>query len=415
MALADGERARGRRLASGPRPRHPLAVAPWPPRAARPRLGDTMRLRHAVAAAVTTLVGAGTAALAAGRYGSRFALKPSVAGPAPESLLTVHAIGSHRVVLTRTPASERPGVYGLTGIGTHAAVGAVTATTPHLVTRTLLRTDKGALTTGSSVRMTPQAYAGDPGSAHGLDFTDRLVPGELGPLPAWFVPGARATWVIAVHGVGATREQTLPVLPALHRFRFPLLVPAYRNDPGAPSSPDGIGHLGHTEWRDLDAAMRYAAERGARRIVLYGWSTGATMALRALDLSPARKKVNGLVLDSPVLDWRSTVKAAVRSHGLPGALTPLAVRAAEGRTGLHTVRHTDAAAASAPARPTVPTLILHGPDDTFASWPASRALAERRPETVTLHEVRGAPHAAMWNADPGGYEETLRRFLTPLM
>jgi uncharacterized protein len=375
-----------------------------------------MRLRYAVAAAATTVVGAGTAALAAGRYGSRFALKPSVAGPAPEGLLTVHDVGSQRVVLTRTPASERPGTYGLTGIGTHAAVGAVTDTTGHLVTRMLLRVDKGVLAPGAFVRVTPQAYTGDPRGAHGLDFTDCRVPGELGPLPAWFVPGARGTWVIAVHGVGATREQALPVLPALHRFRFPVLVPAYRNDPGAPSSPDGIGHLGHTEWRDLDAAMRYAAEHGAGRIVLYGWSTGATMALRALERSPVRDKVNGLVLDSPVLDWRSTVKAAARSRGLPGALAPLAVRATEGRTGLHTVRRTDAsAAASAPARPTVPTLILHGPDDTFASWPASRALAERRPETVTLQEVRGAPHTAMWNADPEGYEETLRRFLTPLM
>jgi hypothetical protein len=391
-----------------------------------------MRLRYAVAAAATTLIGAGTAALAAGRYGSGFALNPSVAGPAPESLITVHSVTPDRVVLTRTPASERPGVYGLTGAGVHATVGQVLAAGGHWVTRALTRVDKGTLDAGAFIRMTPQAYTGDPRTARGLDFTDVLVPGELGPLPAWYLPGARATWVIAVHGVGATREQTLPVLPALHRFRLPVLVPSYRNDPGAPASPDGIGHLGATEWHDLDAAMRYAIGHGAARLVLYGWSSGAAMALRALHRSPTAGKVTGLILDSPVLDWRSTVTAAVRSRGLPSALTPLAVRAAEGRTGLRGARHADAGAgtgpyagtdsgsgagaeAAVPTGPRVPTLIVHGPDDVFAPWSASRALADRYPDKVALRPVSGAAHTAMWNADPEAYEETLRRFLTPLM
>jgi uncharacterized protein len=399
-----------------------------------------MRLRYAVATAATTVVGAGVAAMAAGRYGSDFVLKPSVAGPAPEGLITVHSATSDEVVLTLTTASARPGVHGLTGPGVHATVGPVAARTGHTVTRALLRVDKGSLAPGGFVRMTPQAYTGDPRSAHGLDFDAVDIPGELGPLPAWFLPGDRRTWVIAVHGVGATREQTLPVLPALHGFRLPLLVPAYRNDPGAPAPPDRMGHLGHTEWRDLDAAMRYAVEHGAVRLVLYGWSTGATMALIAERRSPVRDRVSGLVLDSPVLDWRATVKAAVRAHGLPKVLTPLAIRAAEGRTALRTLPRGDAphqADADRPAegahqagadRPTgaaapdaasaaltVPTLIVHGPDDTFAPWAPSRALADRRPDMVSLHTVPRARHTAMWNADPASYEETLRRFLTPLM
>ncbi|MFC9118144.1 hypothetical protein ACFTWN_33095, partial [Streptomyces sp. NPDC057092] len=64
---------------------------------------------------------------------------------------------------------------------------------------------------------------------------------------------------------------------------------------------------------------------------------------------------------------------------------------------------------------TVPTHIFHGPDDTVAPWRFSRRLAAAHPNTVTLQTVRGASHAAMWNADPDAYEESLRRFLTPLM
>jgi pimeloyl-ACP methyl ester carboxylesterase len=63
----------------------------------------------------------------------------------------------------------------------------------------------------------------------------------------------------------------------------------------------------------------------------------------------------------------------------------------------------------------VPTLVVHGPDDPFADWQDSRALADRHPDLIAFHAVPGAPHAAMWNADPEGYEEALRRFLTPLM
>lgn len=70
---------------------------------------------------------------------------------------------------------------------------------------------------------------------------------------------------------------------------------------------------------------------------------------------------------------------------------------------------------SAPVTLDTPTLILHGPDDTIAPWGPSRELAARRPELVALHTVPQAPHASMWNAGPARYEETLRRFLTPLM
>jgi pimeloyl-ACP methyl ester carboxylesterase len=370
-----------------------------------------MRLRTAAAVAATTVIGAGVAAVAAGRYVSSLALKPHPNGPEAEPLHTVHATTTGRVTLTRSVASSRPGIYGLAGDDVHAVVGEVLSTTPDTVTRSLERVQRGALTPGTRVRITPQLYEGDPSSALGLGHAEVEIPGELGPLPAWFVPSARDTWVITVHGIGTTREHPLNVMPALCGQLFPVLDIAYRNDPGAPESPDGLAHLGDTEWRDLDAAMRYAASRGADRFILYGWSTGATMALRAAAHSPLSDRVSGLVLDSPVLDWQSTVRATAAARGVPGALLPLGVRAAEGRTGLHAARIADAAD---PDRLPVPTLIFHGPDDTIAPWAPSRELAARRPDRVILHPVPGAPHAAMWNVDPHSYEETLRRFLTPL-
>ncbi|MFE3549524.1 alpha/beta hydrolase family protein [Streptomyces kronopolitis] len=375
-----------------------------------------MRLGTAAAAAAITVIGAGAAAVAVGRYASDTALKPSPDQPFPgDSRLTVHSATESRIALTRSLATLRPGTYGLTGSGCHAVVGSVVHGLPHpadAVLRRLERVTHGTLRPGHRMRLTPQVHIGNPRDALGLDHADVDIPGELGALPAWFVPGVRDTWVITVHGLGTTREHPMVVMPFLHRHRLPILDLAYRNDPGAPRTADGIHHLGETEWRDLDAAIRYAVRYGAQAVVLYGWSTGATMALRAATRSALRDRISGLVLDSPVLDRGATVRALAGARRVPRALLPLVVRAAEGSTGVPLDRPADAVD---PEELDIPTLLFHGPDDRIAPWAASRAFAARRADLITLQPVPHAPHAAMWNAAPSPYEEALRRFLTPLM
>ena len=249
-----------------------------------------MRTLKATATAVTVAVAAVAATVAAGRFASDAALKVPPGKPLPtEPRLTVHATAADRITLTRTLASQRPGVYGLNGNGSHAVVGEVLDTAPHpadTVVRRLERVTHGTLEPGDKVWFTPNVHIGEPSTALGLDHADMDIPGELGTLPAWFLPGARETWVITVHGLGTTREHPMNLMEFLHRQRFPVLDLAYRGDAGAPRPPDGLGHLGETEWRDLDAAIRHAVRYGAEQVVLHGWSTGATMALRAATGSP---------------------------------------------------------------------------------------------------------------------------------
>jgi pimeloyl-ACP methyl ester carboxylesterase len=375
-----------------------------------------VRTARATAAAVTAVIGVGAAAVAAGRWAGDAALKAPPGRPLPtEPRLTVHGTAAGQISLTRDLAALRPGRYGLSGNGSHAVVGPVLAgasDTADTVVRRLERVTHGALKPGDKAWLTPNVYVGNPRAALGLEHADIDIPGELGALPAWFVPGARDTWVIAVHGLGTTRELAMNVMEFLHRNRFPVLALAYRGDLGAPRPPDGLNHFGETEWRDLDAAIRYAVRYGARQVVLHGWSTGATMALRAAARSGLRDRVSGLVLDSPVLSWETTLRALAAARRTPGPLLPLAVRAAQGRTGLYGDRLGDPDPA---AGLRVPALVFHGPDDTVAPWQLSRRLAAARPDLVALRTVGNAPHGAMWNADPQGYEEALRRFLTPLM
>jgi pimeloyl-ACP methyl ester carboxylesterase len=372
-----------------------------------------------VKAATVTAVAGAAAAVAAGRLAGDAALKTPPDRPLPtEPHLTVHDVGEDWITLTRDLATLRPGVYGLVGRdtgdgGPHAVVGPVREDLPHAADAVVRRLDgvvRGSFHRGDRVWLTPSLRVGNPVTALDLTYADVEVPGELGLLPAWFLPGQRSTWVIAAHGLGSTREQVLNLLPFFHDQAFAVLALAHRGDRDAPRSPDRRFHFGETEWRDLDAAIRYAVRYGARRVVLLGWSAGATMALRAAQRSGLRSRIAGLVLDSPVLDWEATARTLASARGVPRALLPLAVRAARGRLQAH-----EDPAYDSPEPLRTPTLILHGPDDEVASWELSRSLADRLPHLVTLRTFRGAPHAAMWNSDPTRYEEAVRRFLTPFM
>src|SRR5262249_39615782 len=93
---------------------------------------------------------------------------------------------------------------------------------------------------------------------------------------------------------------------------------SYRNDLGAPGSPDGLYHLGETEWRDVAAAVRCAGKHGARRIVLVGYSMGGALIEQFMLHSSLAGRVAALVLDAPVLNWRSVIEYSSEEMGLPG-------------------------------------------------------------------------------------------------
>ncbi|MGW6915060.1 alpha/beta hydrolase family protein [Kitasatospora sp. NPDC054939] len=378
-------------------------------------------MRWGTAAAVAAaVVGTGAAVLVIGRRASDRLVRPGAGGPAaPTGPTVVKSLGAGRATFTDTPESSRPGRWAVEwgresggDAAGHAVVGDVLYRDLYGVTRRLERADRGTLTTGTEVRFTPRVFLGDPTTALGLEHADTSADGELGRLPAWRLPGLRGTWVILVHGPGADRRQTLPVLPLLHRLNLPALAVTYRGDAGAPASPDGLGHFGETEWRDVEAAVRLALDSGAGRVVLYGWSLGATMVLQTAARSAWAPAVSGLVLDSPVLDWPTSARRGGVRSGLSAPLAELGALAAEGRTGVDLA---DFARLGSGADLRVPTLVLHSPDDPVAPWRAAARLADARTDLVSLQSFPGADHAALWNADPDRYTEYLRRWLTPLL
>lgn len=353
------------------------------------------------------------ALLGIGWYYSGQLLDPAQARPDyPDvSLGPTSVNGVSSVALRKASDTTDAGTWALLWSGGSAQVGEVLTDRDGTTVRALV--SGPAPPAGTQVRFSPQMWPGDPKSALGLDFQNVNVPTELGPAPAWLTPGSGGAWVIAIHGRGGTPEETLRAIPTLHRLGMSVLSVTYRNDDGAPRSPDGFFHLGDSEWRDVESAMRYATAHGAKHLVLYGWSMGGAIAEQVLARSPLAGEVDAVVLDAPAVSWGKTLVLQAQDRGLPltGLLTWDAELVSGWRSGIDFGRME---LADAPPAHRPPTLLFHGSLDTTVPVQASRDLAAAAPGLdwpLTYVEVPGAEHTASWNVDPSGYERHLRDFL----
>jgi hypothetical protein len=252
-------------------------------------------------------------------------------------------------------------------------------------------------------------WQGDPQETLGLAYADVTYSSPVGRMPAWYLPGSKRTWVVAVHGRGANRQEPLRILPTLHRLGLPVLDISYRNDLGAPAESDYLYHLGDREWRDVEAAVNYAVSQGAQRVVLYGWSMGGALIDAFLRRSTAAARVPAVVLDAPVIDWRATLALQGHRRGLPLLLTATAEQIVSWRIG---IRWSDFDLDDHPSQVTRPTLLFHGEADTSVPIRPAQRLAAEQPK-VTFVSVPYAGHTQSWNVNPAAYERRVTDFLRP--
>jgi len=372
-------------------------------------------LRHAVALLVPGLFALGGAMTLLVLSIARRVVLPAKR-PADVEILAVDT-GAQTIELTRTPDTELPGRYGLFTTGTHGYVklGAVLGADSGTVRRKLLtqiepgaRVDRAAAFSGW--------YYSSPSELH-LRWENVLIGSPAGPCPAWYFPAASKTWVIQIHGRGVTRAECLRAVPVLHAAGLPNLVISYRNDGEAPRSRSGAYALGAAEWRDVDAAISYAVRRGAERVVLMGWSMGGAVALQTALNSGNRSRVAGLILESPVVDWRGVLRFQAKKAGMRAPLPDLAMSALSAPL---TARLSGADEAISFDRLDIvaraeeldlPILILHSDDDGFVPADASHALQRARPDIVTRPGFSVARHTKLWNYDQMGWSAAITDWL----
>lgn len=289
------------------------------------------------------------------------------------------------------------------------------------------RTRVGRLVTSASPGFA--LAAGDRASWSGIYFASPADAGlyaleiefdtAVGNAPAWLVEGEsdRSTWAIHVHGLGSARAGTLRGVQVAADLGYTSLIITYRNDGEGPKAGSGRSSLGFTEVEDAEAAVHYAIQHGAHRIILFGWSMGAAIALQLVDRARYHDIIVGVVLESPVLDWVTVINANCARSGLPAASGILAIPwlvlpPLSRMTGLPTtipLRDLDWVARAAELA--VPTLIIHGTQDDSAPIRVSQDLRDLRPDLVSLVFFE-AGHTLSWNSDPKRWQSTVTAWLS---
>ena len=367
-------------------------------------------------------------AVSAATYFARRVLTPDRLRPDDTQIL---AIEDDSVTLGLTPETEQPGRFGFwfDGGSGHARVGAVLDLDQKSgrVRRVLEGVDVGELGVGPA-RWNQYYYnVGNPQETLGLPARDVQIESELGMLAAWEVPadpqmpatgGATDRWAILVHGRGAERGECLRAVPVLHDLGFTALIPTYRNDIGAPPSPDGRYSLGLSEWRDCEAALLHAVDAGAQEIVLFGWSMGGAIVLQTLDRSWLSDRVKAVVLDAPVIDWADVLRHHGALNKIPGPIGSLSRslighRWARRLVGVHepidvALTNWETRAGELKHR----TLLIHSLDDEFVPVGPSISLAAKRPDLVRFEPWKRARHTKEWNVDPERWDAVVRGFLS---
>ncbi|GAA3903018.1 alpha/beta hydrolase family protein [Microbacterium invictum] len=341
-------------------------------------------------------------------------------GRVPDTRILDVDTAAQTITLSRTPDTVLPGRYGLFTVGTSAylKLGSVLSEDASGVKRKLLTH------VATDAHLAPEAafsgwYFDSPDDLR-LPYTTELVGASVGPCPAWLFPAddeQAGTWVIQIHGRGTTRAECLRAVPVFHAAGITSLVVSYRNDGEAPRSRSGTYALGATEWHDVEPALAFARRRGARRIILMGWSMGGAIALQLALHSGHRDLLAGVVLESPVVDWRRVLDHQARLLGLPSRLADLTVGTLQrewsaGLSGADAAipfDQLDIVARAAELRH--PILILHSDDDGFVPSSASHDLAQARPDLVELHVFDVARHTKLWNYDQQRWTQAITAWL----
>ena len=200
---------------------------------------------------------------------------------------------------------------------------------------------------------------------------------------AWFLPARgkpRAT-VLYLHGNAENISTQFANVAWLPARGFNVLALDYRGYGGSEGTPSFAG-----VQLDIDAAMRALLARhdvDPDRIIVFGQSLGAALAVHYVAQSQYRESIRAVVLDSPFSDYRGIVREKLAGFFLTWPFQWIARM---------TVENDYSPTASIEAIAPIPVLFIHGDDDLVVPPHHSQRLYERAREPKELWALPDTGH-----------------------
>lgn len=256
----------------------------------------------------------------------------------------------------------------------------------------------------------PRRKAQNTPADHGLAYEDvSLTTSDGVNLAAWYVPNdaGRGT-VIYCHGHTNHRGQMLDQAAFLHENGFRGVLFDFRRH----GDSDGdLTTFGYYEWRDVQAALRYAVDKRGEEgpVILWGISMGAATALLA---ASEESGIDAVIAESSFYAASETLRSDLsRMFGLPtvpfgfltGTITEL-------RVGIE-IDSLDIGRAVSGLRD-VSVLLVGGTADRRMPLSNNDRLYEKIPgANKEIYVAEGATHGDIWEMDREAYAEKVRQFL----
>jgi uncharacterized protein len=232
---------------------------------------------------------------------------------------------------------------------------------------------------------------------------------------AWFFKAQSTKWVIHVHGRRAGMGETLRNVSQFSDLGFNQLTISMESDPKPYGHGTKRSKLGFTEWREVESAVLYAKSQGAKEILMFGWSQGSFMIGQFLRNSEHTALVKGAIFDSPLLDYRSTMRFHAARQGIDTALGDRVIDSIQKDPfvrlfGYRNINVDQMSLAKNPLRTQVPVLILYSRKDGHVETMDVFDF-ERINQDVTLVEIVGAKHCRLYNHDKEKYQQSISEWL----
>ena len=231
----------------------------------------------------------------------------------------------------------------------------------------------------------------------------------------WLFPNNGDKWVIHVHGRRAMMGETLRNLEQFESLGFNQLTISMSTDP----KPYGLGvkvsRLGQTEWTEIEDAVRFAIAAGAKDILLFGWSQGSLISSQFLINSSKTDLVRGAIFDSPLLDYRTTMRFQAQRGGYDTVLGDRVIDAIRDSKAIRLVGYSNVdvdeiSLVKEKKLPAIPVLVLYSMNDGHVAIADVHRFAEINPG-VSLYEIPNARHCRLYNEDKNAYQAAISAWL----